>query len=325
MLRIKSLEKGNANRRVVDDFIEEIERYVDNSEPAQTYYLSEEDYKSIVTILGVETVRGEDIIESNVYNTEGSILDTFGPGKEGEELGLSQLIEIVADKQDPSVDYPNDFIVTIAIKIDEQTAVIVGNKSEEIEIECQYCSTHHWSYDETCEHDREFDYDREYWIAIINADELRNRPYWHKQDLEYHDIDAERALDESRKIEYETREGVINLARLACGDQVVADLADGSNIRFKVMRPGDNPLGYIFERSKEGEDKAPRRVMLRGAGVTYPRPGEPGYGFRTKVVYGQSLRKEGRGQQIMISPPDGYSPRTIYQQENVRVDIIKAS
>ncbi len=324
VLRIKSLEKPDVDSRAVGYFIEGLKEYVETGEPVQTYYLSEEDYRVILGLLGIGTVRGEDIIESNVHNTESEILKTFGPGTKDDEHNLNQLIETIADGQDISEEYVNDFTVTIAIKIDEQTAVIVGQKSEECEVECRYCPTHRPDDDDACDHDREFDYDREYWVAVLNADELRNRPYWHKQDLEYHDIDAERALDESRKIEYETRNGIINLARLACGDQIVADLADGSNIRFKVMRPGDNPLGYIFERSKDGQDKAPRRVMLHGAGVTYPRPDEPGYGSRQKVVYGQPLRKEGRGQQIMISPPDKYFPRTVYQQENVKVDVIKS-
>jgi len=323
VLKIKSLEKQNTDSRAVGCFIKDLEAYVETGEPAQTYYISEENYKDIVELLGIGTVCGKDIIESNVYNTVSERLVTLGSGIEGSEFDLGRLINVIADTQYTSEDYINDFTVTVAIKIDERTAVIVGNKSEEIEIECRYCPTYHWSYDETCDHDREFEYSREYWVAVLDADGLRDRPYWHKQDLEYHDIDAERALAESEEIKYEERAGIINLARLACGDQVIADLADGSNIRFKVMRPGDNPLGYIFERSKDGEDKAPRRVMLRGAGVTYPRPGEPGYGFRQKVVYGQPLRKEGRGQQIMISPPDKYLPRTVYRQENVKVDVIR--
>jgi hypothetical protein len=280
---MKEVDGTSEKRLVLPTWLEtQLDTFPDGKKPYIDSYVNEAELDALLAHLDVTTIEGGDILGYHFENTMGGsrTVDTddmlrTGFGGAG-TMHTKDIFDILADTQNPmTTDFENDFRATVAIRKND-TAIIVGQRCEEIAQHCEACAGRMGETDEegiyieesfSCSHmDSKYDYARQYWFGLMKLNEFEDRPDWKVWEID--------GLATMPRIEQKVgvEEGRIALWELEVGDRLHVTAEDQKETYIydlSIVSAGIEPTVTIRQTNPDGSivDGGDMEVVLRGTGV----------------------------------------------------------
>lgn len=176
---MRNLTESESDGIDISRHLDGLQRYIETGEQYFFTLINNKEFDAFLNLLGIQEVNGNQVMLANYRNTAEYVDERIKESSRfisTDTFKTCELFEIIADRYANRVEFVNNFKVDLAVKLDDDTSMLLQYECDEQPGICNDCydDPDYMEFDSNypCDHGIPDDFTYRYSALIISSDDL---------------------------------------------------------------------------------------------------------------------------------------------------------